>query len=334
MNDRHAVFLSELKVAVQGMRQDELQSWSMGIIRNLGVNSCRRAENFYELSKAIIVNTSREAVLFAKHAARRELNSYIKDRALKTAEIAKSVGAKAKAITNALRSNPSQGALQLATFALGFQAGSGGLDGDGGIPDLDLVIGDIGDHRSIVTHSVAIGILIDTVILSLIELIEMAYVHLPEKHSLIWDKSALQAGHVLAGFSAGTSLGLAYHFFVDSMIDTGKAYADLPFSMPMEAHQLVQFANASIELADGKEKTGNLAINRTDLDSCIAYIHKRQDGSASPYRQYCEKEASLNILRNLWRIRKDVFLADHIGRLREASYEAGQIRERLLQKAH
>lgn len=332
MTTRHSILLSELQTAIKGMRQEELKTWSRGIVRNLGINTARRIESIYDLSKAIVVNTSKEAVLLSKHAARKDIGTYIQDRTDKTTAYARSLRDKVKTITQTLRSDPSNGAIQLGALALGFLAGSGGFDGDGGIPDLDLAVGGIGYHRSFLTHSITIGILLDTIILSFIELIEIAYVHLPKKHSLIWDKSALQAGHVLAGFSAGTSLGLAYHFFVDSVIDTGKAYVNLPFAMPMEAHQLVQFANASIEFADGKNKFEGLAINRTEFDSCVAHVHTCNT-SSSIYRQYCEKEASLNILRQLYRIRKDIFLADHLGKLQEASYEAGLLRKKILREA-
>ncbi len=64
---------------------------------------------------------------------------------------------------------------------MGFNVGGGGIDGDGGIPDLDLLIS-IGHHRSILTHSVLPMIILEGVFFSLIGLVNLVHNNLPSKH--------------------------------------------------------------------------------------------------------------------------------------------------------
>ena len=57
---------------------------------------------------------------------------------------------------------------------------SGGPDGDGGAPDLDLMFG-IGAHRSVFSHSILMGASLETGLLALLRLTQLVHAKLPEK---------------------------------------------------------------------------------------------------------------------------------------------------------
>jgi len=159
-----------------------------------------------------------------------------------------------KAILKALKDNPKETAPQLFAGFLGFLAGSGGLDGDGGIPDGDLFFG-IGFHRSILFHSIIAGMCIETITCSVLHLAGVMHKNLPEDHDLFWDNAHQFGDRILKALANGASVGIAYHLFVDATIDGGKAYSDLPFSMSMEGHETMMGVNAA---AEGIDRAGEL----------------------------------------------------------------------------
>ena len=145
-----------------------------------------------------------------------------------------------------LSRSPEKEAPKLIALILGFLAGSGGLDGDGGIPDLDLLEG-IGEHRSIFTHSVVAGVVCETFILGIADLARTIHGHLPTDHDALWDKLAEESEAVIPSLIQGLSAGIAYHLGVDSTIDGGGSYHDLPFSATQDVHQSITAANAVAE---------------------------------------------------------------------------------------
>lgn len=155
-------------------------------------------------------------------------------------------------IGHALRSRPAEAAPQVMAAFLGFYAGSGGLDGDGGIPDLDLLAG-IGAHRSILTHSILAGIVAEGLLLATMDLAARIHHKLPHHRDPLWDQMAQQANPIMQNFITGTSSGLAYHLLVDAFIQPAP-YHDLPFSMSMEGHQAVMGANAAAEALHAHER--------------------------------------------------------------------------------
>ena len=128
---------------------------------------------------------------------------------------------------------------------LGFYAGSGGIDGNGGIPDLDLLAG-IGAHRSILTHSILAGIVAEGALLSIADLATQVHERLPFDHDPLWDTLAEGASPLVESLAAGTSAGIAYHLLVDAFIQPAP-YKDLPFSMQIEGHQAAMAANGMAE---------------------------------------------------------------------------------------
>lgn len=148
-------------------------------------------------------------------------------------------------ISSALIDNPKENAPKVLAAFLGFYAGSGGTDGNGGIPDLDLFAG-IDAHRSILTHSILAGVVAEGVLLAAADLAVLVQDNPPDSRDPIWEKLANAALPLKQSLIAGTSAGVAYHLLVDAGIQPA-AYHGLPFEMPMEAHQGVMGANALAE---------------------------------------------------------------------------------------
>ena len=154
-------------------------------------------------------------------------------------------------LIQAIKSNPKKAAPELLLAFIGFLLGSGGLDGDGGLPDLDLKAG-MGFHRSVFTHSVLLAATIEATAFSLVKLVELFYVHLPANHDKFWDKLLANQKRLVKAFATGTCAGIAYHLLIDANItaDQIKPYADLPFSTSMETHQAIFGGNAVVEIVD------------------------------------------------------------------------------------
>jgi len=155
-----------------------------------------------------------------------------------------------KNLSDYIKKNPKTNITNVLIFILGAYLGSGGIEGDGGIPDLDLEMFGIGDHRSIFTHSIIAGVSIEVLILFFILAIDMIYDNLPKEHLEIWDLIHEKKDDFLLNFTTGVSTGLAYHFAIDATIDGNGIYKDLPFSAPQEIHNFIIGMNAFIEGID------------------------------------------------------------------------------------
>ena len=166
-------------------------------------------------------------------------------------------------IGTALRDDPTTQAPRVLGAFLGFYAGSGGLDGDGGIPDLDLLAG-IGAHRSILTHSILAGVVAEGLLLAMVDLASQVHERLPVHRDLLWDRMAELGGPLTESLASGTSAGLSYHLMWDAVVEPAP-YKDLPFSMPMEGHQTLMAANAVAEgsyVADKLRQPGPVTLHQ------------------------------------------------------------------------
>lgn len=126
-----------------------------------------------------------------------------------------------------------------------FYLSAGGFDFEGGLPDSDIAISGIGNHRNYFSHSILIGLGVEFTgrfgILTLNQIKKC----LPNPHHKSWD---LVFGFIDNNKELGIAamwLGIGCHLLKDSGIITGgiKPYSDLPFSMPMETHQGMFAAN-------------------------------------------------------------------------------------------
>ena len=160
------------------------------------------------------------------------------------------------------KQNPEDAALTLFASVVGFYSGGG--TGDGGIPDLDLVFGGIGWHRSIFTHSIIAGIVVETSVLSLLDLVATVHTNLPEKHAELWDQLLKHSTTASESFVTGASLGIASHLGIDTIIDGFTPYKDLPISLPMEVHQTLMGLNAGAEGLHAADRIFNLHLGQKE----------------------------------------------------------------------
>ncbi len=141
----------------------------------------------------------------------------------------------------------------LLAFALGINFGSGGLDGDGGLPDLDLEFG-IGAHRSILSHGIVMGITAECAIIIISLLSDIVLKKLPDEHDIFWDNVHNKKQEIIHGLLMGVGAGLAYHLTIDGTLDI-KSYSDLPFhNVPIEGHQFIMLSQAGVEGIDISNK--------------------------------------------------------------------------------
>ncbi|MFC1526035.1 hypothetical protein ACFL6X_04400 [Candidatus Latescibacterota bacterium] len=261
---RHERLLSELVLALEQTSAEDLRSWGLSCGVRLGRVTWRRGRNL-GIAVARLVRFIGRQVLSAARAARAgELRAHLSEGIGSAGSgLQDALGAFADLAHQtvlALICEPRKTAPRLFGGILGFLVGSGGVDGDGGIPDTDLMLG-IENHRSIFTHSVLPGIVIETGVLSFLELVQVVHGYLPREHDPLWDDLLAGGQEVAEGLHRGVSYGIAYHLGVDATVDGMGTYADLPMALPMEGHQAVAAAGALVEGVD--------AASRDDSDSEI-----------------------------------------------------------------
>jgi hypothetical protein len=146
-------------------------------------------------------------------------------------------------------SNPKDEALRVRAFTPTALVASGGMDGDGGLPDTDIALLGIDAHRSPLTHSILAGAACESLLNTFIRLVLHVHKHLPARHDPIWDAFTQKSPELLASVSRGLSAGLAYHLLVDGLAQPA-AYHGLPVELPLEVHQALQAANGIVEATD------------------------------------------------------------------------------------
>jgi hypothetical protein len=259
----------ELVVAWNASDRTLLEGWLREIGKDFGVVLTRRVGNLGRLIGRIGAAASSETRgayaayrggRLLEHAKERRsrLSDSTRATATRSGELARALGA-------ALTDRPSDVAPQLLTIVLASLLVSGGPDGDGGVPDLDLEFG-IGAHRSVFSHSILAGAALETGFLALIKLVQLVHKQLPKRHDPFWDSIEQKSVVLLEAANTGASLGLAYHLLVDGMAQPA-AYHGVPFEMPMPVHQAGFAANGAAEGLDTlhKDRTASRTI-RADVD--------------------------------------------------------------------
>lgn len=260
--------VAELSIALESTPREELERWAARIPRTMGEVTLRRGTNFLSLGKGIgraLAHEGRKLLdayrrgSFTEHLTKRA--EELKTSGAKALEDARSAIARLYAL---LRSDPKNEAPRFAAMLFGFLLGSGGVDGDGGVPDLDL-LGGIGEHRSIFTHSIVAGVVIETLLLSLHDLTTTVYANLPPAHDPVWEKLIAGNEQMLLGLAQGISAGIAYHLGVDATLDDGGTLRELPMAVAAETHQTIIAANAAVEATDAvRRPTTTIKVDATD----------------------------------------------------------------------
>ena len=249
----------ELSYAISKTSKTEIKIWGMNSAKLCGQLAIRRGKGLLRGVSNLLCFTAYEAGSFANAVKTKNVLTHLSGRKIVAYNTikkeSKKLYQKLKLFSAYLRSNPKEAAPQMFLGFIGFLIGSGGLDGDGGIPDIDLAFG-IGKHRSILTHSILPALAIETIAFSLVTLVNTVHSKLPEKHDRFWDKLVENNKKLAMAFAGGTCAGIAYHLLVDMnpTADAIKPYSDLPFSTTMAGHQAIFGANAVVEIIDLKEK--------------------------------------------------------------------------------
>lgn len=245
----------ELRHAYEGLSEADKRAWLGRLLQRFPSVFARRVGNLAGAAVGIAETTGNEIINLARAVWEQRAVDHVTTRLghgfRRTRALVESLHARALPLVAALRDDPANVAPDLVVATLAFYATSGGFDGDGGLPDLDIEMLGIGAHRSVFTHSIVAGALVETVLFSLLDFVAIGYRQLPANHDPRWTviherlKSATLAG------TRGMSAGLAYHLGVDGLLQPG-AYHDLPIELPMEAHQAILAANVA---AEGKDVT-------------------------------------------------------------------------------
>ena len=240
--------VSELKIAMGGTSAQDLAAWSFRSGRYLAGSGIRRAGNLWSMLQSAGGALQQEYRYITESSS---FKDYMTDRSDAAVNQWQSLRKSSVILWQQLhaysKANPVEAGSRLVLLCFGFHVGSGGLDGDGGIPDLDWTI--FGTHRSIFTHSIIAGMVVEVAVASLVDLISTIHDKLPSDHDPAWD--SIKAGSTnLELFALGASAGIAYHLGVDATVDGGGKYMDLPFSTTQEGHQVIAATNAIVEGLD------------------------------------------------------------------------------------
>lgn len=265
--DRRNTLLNEFIYGVKYTSQKDLNSWGIRIGAIFTTASSRRIKNISSLVKTVsgIITSEYKNISSAKKKGL--LIDYIQERSTSVTTETKESLNNFKDFCNKyssnLRDNPRELAPKLAAMLFGFTLGSGGIDGDGGVPDLDF-LGGIGAHRSIFTHSIFSGIIIETMILGFFDLAKIIHTNLPEEHDELWEEIINGGEDIFSALANGVSLGIAYHLGVDATIDGAGTYKDLPFSAPQETHQAIMGINAVVEGTDAIKQSNEDKVHEIE----------------------------------------------------------------------
>lgn len=251
--------VSELKHAYRNMPPAEAKQWTARLLKRFGSTFARRVGNLVDLSAFVLEAAGGELIdasralwrgRGAEYASRR-----YSDLSGATLAAVERGGASARKLVVAFKAKPGEVGSGLMVAALAFYVGSGGFDGDGGAPDLDIDLFGIGGHRSIFTHSIVTGAVVETSLFGLVDFVGTSHQYLPDGHDPLWDEIRQRSVAIAGQAVRGASAGLAYHLAVDSLLQPG-TYKDLPFSAPLEIHQAIAGASAASEGVEATRSKG------------------------------------------------------------------------------
>ena len=234
-------------------------------VRSVG----QRVSNIGRLIRAIRTGLHHVAGEASQEARKGNFTPYLKQSASSAyagvARTASGLGTSSKQLYDQVRTNPKQMAPELVTMIVTSLLVSGGPDGNGGAPDLDLIWG-IDAHRSVLTHSILMGSTIEAAILSVLHLVRLIHHKLPTEHDPWWDSAMRLSTRVGDAAVLGSNMGMACHLFVDGLVQPG-AYHGLPVSLPMEAHQALMTASAIMEAGEIVRKSRPTLVSACSAES-------------------------------------------------------------------
>jgi hypothetical protein len=254
---RAARLYSELAFARSRLERDALKGWGTRSAHRLLMLTGRRVGGLAKLATMLGRTGFGELADVLSASRQRRLSTHFGDRTAAAIDGTISFGRDGTrlvaGVARALVRDPKATAPAVLGGLLGFSAGSGGLDGNGGIPDLDLLVG-IGVHRSPLTHTIIAGIFAEGLLLALADLAAEVHVKLPHGHDPLWDELARIGRPLTQSLAIGTGAGLAWHLLVDALIQPAALHG-LPVEMPLEGHQTIMAASG---VAEGANAAGQV----------------------------------------------------------------------------
>lgn len=242
---------NDLRQALDGIPAAELRSWTLVIPADFVFLAFRRCKNLSSLVVRSGKFIGRESSAAIRATLDGALQDHLRARGMaakdSTVGTGKEIQAMAKKLCEGVKSTRTEDLPHVAVSVLGFCMGSGGLDGDGGVPDLDF-LGGIGEHRSFMTHSIISAAVIEALLLSVARLTRLVHTRLPSGHDPLWDELLTHSDTALSRLSAGFSLGIGYHLGVDATLDGDGTYKSLPMELPLFGHQLIAATNSLTEI--------------------------------------------------------------------------------------
>lgn len=240
----------ELGYAVSRTDRDDLAVALNHVAGDAGAALIRRARGLWELVSRTVGGTVSELEGFLTAYSADRLASHLRDRSGQASTITVATlrnGAKTLLATaESLRKDPASAGPRLFVLVLSSVAASGGVDGDGGLVDLDIPLMGVGAHRSPFTHSIIVGSVLETALLLITRIVLCTHKNLPAGHDPLWEALVGKSMEILSSAGKGASIGIAYHLMIDAVAQPG-AFHGLPFDMPLEAHQTLMGANAAAE---------------------------------------------------------------------------------------
>lgn len=259
---RNENLANELKLALAKTSSRDLAAWGTRSGARLSSATTKRVTGLASTLRDLSIGTLSEISDAVGATVKGQLPGYVDNGmgrlTLLTDNIISSVDGTISHIVVMSKQSPDAAALALFSSLVGFYSGGG--TGDGGAPDLDLVFGGIGWHRSIFTHSIIAGIVIEASVLSLLDLVGTVHNNLPEKHAEFWDQLLKHSTTTSESFVTGASVGIASHLGIDTFIDGFTPYKDLPISLPMEVHQALMGLNAGAEGLHAADRIFNIHL--------------------------------------------------------------------------
>lgn len=235
--------LSELKFALKDLTTQEL----CDILLKASGQSLKATYDSKKQSLKNIASLSQKAFSYAKQNAARYKTDGFRESAINDI---KRAGAYASSIPSRLRgfydnflSLPREKQIETVAMAVLMTAiyltCCGGLDAEGGLPDMDITLAGIGHHRSLFSHSIILGLGVEFSGRLMILVLGKIRDRLPENHHPGWDKTYEFIDRNKGKAIAAMWLGIGTHLIKDSGLFAGglKPYSDLPLHMSKGAHQ-------------------------------------------------------------------------------------------------
>jgi hypothetical protein len=264
----------ELEYSIRNTSRADMTTL-MGHLANDGsLALVRRITGLWDLASKVLGGTGDELAAMLKAYSADELIVHLGKRVDRASAIttgALSNGAKSlSSLARELMTSPAEAGPKLLVLVLSSVAVSGGVDGNGGVPDMDIPLMGIGAHRSPFTHSIIVGAALETALFLLARIVLGAHKNLPTVHDPLWEGIVRQSVGILKSAGKGASIGLAYHLMVDAVVQPG-AYHGMPFDMPIEAHQTIMGANSVAEATAARSFPDEATIANATPEALVAH---------------------------------------------------------------